>query len=734
MSSVMPEAPTRVSSCRYKLSRHTKGTIIWSKMLGTSNFFPTLSRWPANSKFAQCVVGFLILGLVSVSAGSTDLGVFNHNQSVDPVPLQIAGKVVNAWQASSPGQSLTLEPTQPVTVPLSGTIFLQVTYLDRGYGRLTVQCQGALGHIAYPDKYTRIVLEDSGNWVIANLRFLGLPAGVSPIVQISLEKNKDNCLIISHAALADTPFTDAHFQYILADAWNRPYDGPTTPGIDNKTLKGKIMVGYQGWFRTPNDPTDRGWVHWGDIAHGHFTTDMWPDISAYPPEALDKAADVKTLSGRTGYLFSSAWPEVVRTHFAWMRQNNIDGAFAQRFLSDTYSVSGRSEWVLSNVRAAANQEGRIWAVEYDVSGTSDARVLEVLKKDWIWLVDHFGLKTDPSYAHENGKLVVFIWGLPVPDRQFTPDTANAVVDFFKSDPVYGGNYVIGGIPAGWRKMDPAWQDHFKKYDGILEWMSSNYAEDVADWKQAGIDYYPHVHPGFSWANLKHLATGGTDQFVPRNGGLFYKGQIADAIQAGVDRLFVGMFDEYDEGTAIMPMSDDPPPTPSQPGTTVRYFSNPKMQEQGPTANKPQVEQTFDNNSPAKSILPANFLMRWEGQILPPKDGSYLLGITGVPGDTATLWIDSKQVLKINSFGTENDKEVPIEMKAGQRVVYRIDYFHATTPGKMHFDWHDASTTREEIPASVLIDAWGRFLTNEGHPSDWYLKLTSEAKALLDARQ
>jgi hypothetical protein len=679
----------------------------------------------------------LLTGIFSsvATAASVPLAVFQHDAAVASALIDVEGQETKVWQTSPQDKVLTFRVTGATLAPAAGALYLEVTYLDRGYGRLTVHYLGSDGKMAKPDKFTHVVLSDSGKWVTSHLRLSGLPdaglsdAGLSDI-QINLERNKDNALAISNASLQDTPFADAHFQYLLQEAWKRPYDGPTAPGFDNTTLKGKIMVGYQGWFRTPNDPYDQGWIHWGDMNQGHFTTDMWPDISAYPEEALDKAGDVKTLSGKPGYLFSPAWPEVVRTHFAWMRENNIDGAFVQRFLGDMYSTSGRPDWVLSNVRAAANQEGRIWAVEYDVSGAADAKVLDILKKDWIWMVDNFGIKKDPSYAREGGKLVVFIWGLPVPDRHFTPESANAVIDFFKNDPTYGGNFVIGGIPGSWRKSDAAWQEHYKKYDAVLPWMSKSYAQDVADFKAMGVQYYPHVNPGFSWANLKHLPTGATEQFTPRDGGRFYEGLFSKAAQAGADRLFVGMFDEYDEGTAIMPMSDDPPPTPTRPGTVVKFFADPKLQEQAETENKPQVEMTFDGTAPTKKTLAENYLMRWEGQIVPPADGTYTLEIEGAPGDSSTLWIDGKQVMKTAAYDNNPAKTASVTMTAGQPAIYRIDYLHATSPGTMRLVWQGPSIDRQEVPASALVDAWGRFLNNEGHPSDWYLKLTAEAKAMI----
>jgi PA14 domain len=670
-------------------------------------------------------------------AGNVTLSAFDSSGPVAAGSVQINGQPTPAWQTSPQNPVLSFHQDGTALAPASGALYLGVTYLDQGYGRLNVTGKTSDGQEIKPDKFTQVVLTDSGKWVTSYERLNSLPdAGLSEVDLRVSGPNSDHPLAISKVVLQDAPFPDAHFQYILADAWMGPYAGPTTPGIDNSTLKGKVMVGYQGWFRTPNDPSDRGWVHWGDMTRGQFNTDMWPDTSAYPASALDKADDVKTLSGKPGYLFSSAWPEVAKVHFQWMKENNIDGAFVQRFLGDTYPAGGHPEWVLDNVRSAANQEGRIWAVEYDVSGAKDDEVLGILKKDWIWLNDHFGIKKDPAYARQNGKLVVFIWGLPFPDRRFTPATANAVVDFFKNDPTYGGNYVIGGIPAGWQKMDADWQAHFKTYDGALTWMPGGYADDVAGFKAIGVDYYPHVHPGFSWANLKHLPSGSTEQSTPRDGGRTYEKKFAAAATAGADRLFVGMFDEYDEGTAIIPMSDDPPPTPSRPGTVLKFFVNPQMQEHAIEQHKDRVGLIFDGTSPAKEISGQHFFMRWEGQIVPTQSGDYSLRVAGPAGDKWSLWINEKEVRPPDGQpeGSTPNIIAHVTMTAGQPVIYRIDYTHATMNGEMKFLWTGPSLNEEEIPTSCFIDAWGRFLTNEGNPPDLYLKLTSAAKDMITGKR
>src|SRR5690348_11581421 len=55
--------------------------------------------------------------------------------------------------------------------------------------------------------------------------------------------------------------------------------------IDATSLKHKVLCGYQGWFRCPQDPVNVGWRHWSRdakrIGPNSLTFEMWPDLTEF---------------------------------------------------------------------------------------------------------------------------------------------------------------------------------------------------------------------------------------------------------------------------------------------------------------------------------------------------------------------------------------------------------------------------------------------------------------------
>jgi hypothetical protein len=132
-----------------------------------------------------------------------------------------------------------------------------------------------------------------------------------------------------------------------------------------------------------------------------------------------------------------------------------------------------------------------------------------------------------------------------------------------------------GVPTGWRTLDadsvkdPALHEVLLKADVISPWTVGRYdspegaarhakqrwGPDLGWCAARGKNYLPVVFPGFSWHNL--FPDRPLDQ-IPRRKGQFLWSQFVAAKSAGARSVYVAMFDEMDEGTAIFKCTNDPP--------------------------------------------------------------------------------------------------------------------------------------------------------------------------------
>lgn len=374
----------------------------------------------------------------------------------------------------------------------------------------------------------------------------------------------------------------------VAQTWDEAFDrlGPiegAPPPETRPELEGKVVTGYQGWFAAEGDGSGMGWKHYGGsrFAPGSITFDLWPDMSELDADE-QYPTPFKYEDGSTATLFSSYNPKTVDRHFRWMKEYGIDAAMLQRF-----GVSLRSPGnydfrtaVMENVRRAAERHDRSWAVMYDLSGFRADEVVPIITEDWKRLNDRGEILTDQGYLHHQEQPLVAIWGVGFADgRAYGLEEAAALIDFFKNDPEYGGNAVMLGIPYHWRTQerdavtDPELHDLLKTADILSPWAVGRYhsmaaaAEMIPDrlagdieWTQEhGLTYLPVIFPGFSWQNLERFRGRDSDlNRIPREDGRFLWLQALEALRAGSTALYVAMFDEVDEATAIFKGSNNPP--------------------------------------------------------------------------------------------------------------------------------------------------------------------------------
>lgn len=336
-----------------------------------------------------------------------------------------------------------------------------------------------------------------------------------------------------------------------------------------KSYTGLVMAGYQGWFTAEGDGAERGWHHYeknGRFEPGMNTIDFWPDVTEY---TKTYKTSFKYADGSDAYVYSPYDAESVDLHFKWMKDYGLDGVFMQRFLSEIKSEKGKRHFnkVLGNALKAANKYQRAICVMYDLSGSSPAD-MQILINDWNELQTTFSLfdnVKNPTYLRHNKKPLLAIWGVGFNDgRKYSISDVQSMVSKLKG-PEKNVSIMLG-VPYGWRTLNrdtennPLLHTLIKQCDVIMPWAvgrynNSSYESNAAvlmpdiDWcKTNNITYAPLVFPGFSWGNLKNDMT--IYNQIPRNKGDFFWKQVAGAKMSGATSLYIAMFDEIDEGTAI----------------------------------------------------------------------------------------------------------------------------------------------------------------------------------------
>ncbi|MGZ4962556.1 MAG: glycoside hydrolase family 71/99-like protein, partial [Limisphaerales bacterium] len=445
--------------------------------------------------------------------------------------------------------------------------------------------------------------------------------------------------------------------------------------VDNSTLSNKFIIGYQGWHAAQGDGDPvGGYIHWSHSSAAPSTSDsvddIWPDLTEFTAGELFSTG-LTLGNGQAAKVYSAYLGQTVNRHFAWMKTNGIDGVFAQRFTKDVFTDANWSalkNQVLVNVKNAAETNGRIFCVEYDISNDPTNVAISHLQSDWAYLTGTLGITNSSRYLKHKGKPLVGIWGLgfsniPSSTAMYTPAQALTIISNFHA----AGCTVMGGVPYWWRLLindaqaDTNWLTVYKSFDIINPWAVGRYqnssqmdsfrssivAPDLAWCVSNNVDYLPVIFPGYSSANLN--GAGSTSNSAPRLAGSFYWRQAYDNLSSGCKMLFGAMFDEIDEGTAIYKLA----PTMS----TV-----------------PQYTNMFALNVDGTS-LPSDWYLQVAGQITKAAHGGPLnsvLPITPTNSITVTspnggeFWFSgSTATVTWSSAGTVGNVSIDLSTDGGQ---------------------------------------------------------------------
>ncbi|VDB86560.1 unnamed protein product [Peniophora sp. CBMAI 1063] len=427
---------------------------------------------------------------------------------------------------------------------------------------------------------------------------------------------------------------------------------------DPSTIQNKFLAGYQGWFTCAGDGPPignghHGWIHWMGHPGAHLNIDFWPDMSEYSPSELYPVPGLKYLDGSQAHLFSSRNPKTVQRHFHWAAENGVDGFMLQRFVGqcdmaperDNDGIRRLRDEVGDVVRDAAEKEGRVFAIMYDLAGVGPDRIERIIRHDWLHLLRDKRVLDSPNYLYEKGKPVITVWGFGFEFQEGAPEIMRAVTDFIRNS-TPGGAYIIGGMPAPWRDMEP-WMApaYMECFDAITPWTVGVYSkrEDIdwfAEWRikrdieyletyerETGkhVDYLPTILPGSSGYNTsegKWVFNGS-----PRDGGKYLWRQLWQARRHGAKMFYGAMWDEYDEATNYLPIVS--------------------QQHQVPIDDQDKFKlRALDVDG---YVLPSDWYMRIAGYAAEALKGHYKIG-EEFPEETIRNWKTTHPRLETTSGG------------------------------------------------------------------------------------
>lgn len=434
----------------------------------------------------------------------------------------------------------------------SSNLILKIRYFDDGFGHFYFHYNSTTTN------YQKITIHKTNthNWIT-------LTAAITDAAFDNAQNNQSDCRISGECYIQQVEISEGE---LIPDNESVPI----TSGSGYSEFMGKSVAGYQAWFRAVDDET--GWVHWpygsqNRPAPGNSSFEVFPYMEDYPEDKRISTNFEPLGNGEAATLFNS--PDVIDIHFNWMKEYGIEGVALQRFIGDSpYPIVESSEAIPSKVKTEAERTKRIFYICYDMSSGKDEDAwVESIKFDWVYNIEQaYALTSSPSYATVDNKPVVQIWGTGFTTRVGNASKTIELIEFLQGR----GCYVIGGVPTGWRTENrdskPDFLEAYKRYDMLSPWTPGRYrnSDDIDNhtkdyWQQDkafcdanGIDYMPVAFPGFAWATWKYSAPNS----IPRSNGEFLWHQAFNIKNAGIDQLYFAMFDEYDEGTAIMKGASD----------------------------------------------------------------------------------------------------------------------------------------------------------------------------------
>lgn len=145
----------------------------------------------------------------------------------------------------------------------------------------------------------------------------------------------------------------------------------------------------------------------------------------------------------------------------------------------------------------------------------------------------------------------------------------------------------------------------------------------------------------------------------------------------------------------------PPPPPAGTGLTGAYYNDANF---GATQLKltrldPKINFNWLSGSPAASIDPDTFSVRWTGFVQPTKTETYTFYT--VSDDGVRLWVNGQPIIDNWPAHTATTNKGTIALNANQKYAIKLEYYDNTGTSQIKLLWSSPSISKVVVPTSQL---------------------------------
>src|SRR5215469_1278246 len=159
---------------------------------------------------------------------------------------------------------------------------------------------------------------------------------------------------------------------------------------------------------------------------------------------------------------------------------------------------------------------------------------------------------------------------------------------------------------------------------------------------------------------------------------------------------------------------------SQAGLSGEYFVNTTLS--GGAALKrvdPNINFEWNSVSPGPGIPAQNYSMRWSGELVPPVDGDYRIGMDTDGG--SRIFLDGKKIIDDWAPHGERTMTTLVHLQAGHAYPIRMEYFHFGWDSAARLLWLPPNLVPEAVEsarkADVVVAVVGLTAQLEGEESE-----------------